>query len=235
MAFQATNSGLLLLPLMAGLIISATLSGRYVTRTGKYKSMMIGGAGIQFIGIFLMSQLGSRRAAMGRDLAAVRARHRPWTVAEPVQHGLAERGPVRQIGVATSTSMFLRQCGGMIGVSIFGAMLLAKMSEPISQDPGHEDRPRRDAAHGADGRRTAARRGSPMMQSFVVKAISDAMSYIFMGSLVIVAIAFVAILFIPQITLRGRGPGQNLEKATESASPEGPITQEEPTGAVKAD
>lgn len=48
-----------------------------------------------------------------------------------------------------------------------------------------------------------------------------------MGSLVIVAVAFIAILFIPQIQLRGRGPGQNLEKATEAASPEGPITREE--------
>jgi hypothetical protein len=37
---------------MAGLIVSATLSGRYVSRTGKYKSMMLGGAVIQLIGIF---------------------------------------------------------------------------------------------------------------------------------------------------------------------------------------
>ena len=56
LGIQATNSGMLLLPLMAGLILSATLSGRFVTRTGKYKSMMLAGAATQFVGIFLMSQ-----------------------------------------------------------------------------------------------------------------------------------------------------------------------------------
>ena len=55
----------------------------------------------------------------------------------------------------------------------------------------------------------------PMMKAFIAKTISDAMSYIFMGSLAIVACAFIAILFIPQITLRGRGPG--AEKAPETA------------------
>jgi len=45
--------------------------------------------------------------------------------------------PMRQIGVATSTSMFLRQCGGMIGVSLFGAMLTSKMAQSIAkQFPG---------------------------------------------------------------------------------------------------
>ena len=52
---------------------------------------------------------------------------------------------------------------------------------------------------------------------------------------VIVAVAFVCVLFVPQITLRGRGPGQNLEKATEAASPEGPVTPDEPSRAVRAD
>ena len=43
---------------------------------------------------------------------------------------------------------------------------------------------------------------------FVANAFADAMSYVFTGSMVIVAIAFVTIFFIPQIELRGRGPEQ---------------------------
>ena len=114
--------------------------------------------------------------------------------------------PMKQIGVATSTSMFLRQCGGMVGVSIFGAMLLAKMTESITKmnpnahvNIGEMQRMAMTSQSGGDM--------PPMMQAFVAKTISDAMSYIFMGSLVIVACAFIAILFIPQIQLRGRGPG----------------------------
>jgi hypothetical protein len=58
----------------------------------------------------------------------------------------------------------------------------------------------------------------------VAQAFSDAMSYIFIGSLFILAIAIVSILFIPRITLRGREPGQNLEKAAEGVAPAGPVT-----------
>jgi hypothetical protein len=54
------------------------------------------------------------------------------------------------------------------------------------------------------------------------------MAYIFIGALFIVVVAVVAIYFIPQITLRGRGPGQNLEKAVEGVAPEGPITRNAP-------
>ena len=235
LGIQATNSGMLLLPLMAGLILSATLSGRFVTKTGKYKSMMMGGAIMQFLGIFLMSQLGAnaeqwdviwRLFIIGVGLGPSQS------LFNMVSQSAA---PIRQIGVATSTSMFLRQCGGMIGVSIFGAMLMAKMSESLTtQFPGIKV----DLGEMQKMAAMATESGSqlpPQMEGFISSSISNAMSYIFMGSLVIVAVAFIAILFIPQIQLRGRGPGQNLEKATEAASPEGPVTREEPAGAVKAD
>ncbi len=215
LGFKATNSGLLLLPLMAGLIVSATLSGRYVTRTGKYKGVMMIGAGMQFLGIFLMSRLTSdaqqfdviwRLFVLGIGLGPSQS------LFNMVSQSSA---PMKQIGVATSTSMFLRQCGGMVGVSIFGAMLLAKMTESLTKL-----NPNAHVNIGEMQRMAMMSSESgpdmpPMMKAFIAKTISDAMSYIFMGSLAIVACAFIAILFIPQITLRGRGPG--AEKAPETA------------------
>lgn len=219
LGFQATNSGLLLLPLMAGLITSATLSGRYVSRTGKYKGMMFAGAVIQFVGILLMSQLGAqaqqwdviwRLFVLGIGLGPAQS------LFNMVSQSAA---PPMQIGVATSTTMFLRQCGGMIGVSIFGAMLLAKISESVGKmlpgvkvDIGEMQRMAMMASESG---------GSdlpPAMRNFVAGAISDAMSYIFLGSLVIVAVAFVVMLFIPVIPLRGRGPGANKEAAPVAAT-----------------
>ncbi|MDP3494572.1 MAG: MDR family MFS transporter [Hyphomonadaceae bacterium] len=234
LGIQATNSGMLLLPLMVGLILSATLSGRFVTRTGKYKSMMMAGAIIQFIGIFLMSQLGAKAEqwdVIWRLFLVGVGLGPSQSLFNMVSQSAA---PVRQIGVATSTSMFLRQCGGMIGVSIFGAMLMAKMSESIAtQLPGVKI----DLGEMQNMAAMATESGAqlpPQMEGFIASSISNAMSYIFTGSLLIVAIAFITILFIPQIQLRGRSPGQNLEKATEAASPEGPVTREEPASPAKA-
>lgn len=222
LGMQATNSGLLLLPLMLGLIVSATWSGRYVTRTGKYKGMMIGGALVQIAGVFLMSQLTSeagtwdvtwRLFIMGIGLGPSQS------LFNLVSQSAA---PDSQIGVATSTVMFIRQCGGMIGVSIFGALLTARLSESLAHlvpggtvDLGQMERFALTAREGG---------GSLSVPAPVAEAFSDAMNYIFLGSLIVLAVALVAILFIPRITLRGRGPGENLEKATESAAPAGPVT-----------
>lgn len=219
LGIQATNSGLLLLPLMAGLIVAATLSGRFVSRTGKYKSMMLGGAIIQLIGIYLMSQLGA--GAKGNDvilpLFILGVGLGPsQSLFNMVSQSAA---PITQIGVATSTSMFLRQCGGMIGVSIFGALLLGHMTSalaPLAERLGH-------SLDIGDMQRMAimAQEGGamPMANEFVKPIISEAMSYIFMASMLIVALAIVVILFVPQITLRGRGPQDAKGGASETPAP----------------
>lgn len=220
LGMAATNSGLLLLPLMAGLITSATLSGRYVTRTGKYKGVLLAAGVMQFLGIFLMSQLGAksdewnviwRLFVLGIGLGPTQS------LFNMVSQSAA---PVHQIGVATSTSMFLRQCGGMIGVSIFGALLISQITSYL-----HAAYPEIQGINlGAMQRMAAMATENPgavqlpsEMQSAVSNSLAQAMSYIFTASLMIISLAIVVILFIPQITLRGRGP-QEMAKARAAAS-----------------
>lgn len=208
LGMQATNSGLLLIPMMFGLIIGATIAGRLVTQTGKYKSFLLGGAAIQFAGLYLMSRLTQdssefdvvwRLFVLGFGLGPSQSLFN--IVAQSA-------APVHQLGVATSTSMFLRQTGGLIGVAIFGALMTAKLSDILRpmMPPGMEfDLGRmQELAMGAQ----VARGGPPPIPPFVANAFAEAMSYIFTGSLVIVGIGFVSIFFIPQISLRGRGPNQ---------------------------
>jgi len=209
LGMAATNSGLLLLPLMVGLILSATLSGRYVSQTGKYKGVLIAAGLVQFVGIFLMSQLGAqsdefnviwRLFVLGVGLGPTQS------LFNMVSQSAA---PMQQIGVATSTSMFLRQCGGMIGVSIFGALLISQITAYL-----HAQYPLIEGVDLGDMQRMAvmatdnpaAMSLSSEMQGAVSGALAQAMSYIFTVSLLIIALAIVAMLFIPQIALRGRGP-----------------------------
>jgi len=221
LGMAATNSGLLLLPLMVGLILAATLSGRYVSRTGKYKGILLGAAIVQFIGIYLMSQLGTdsdefnviwRLFILGVGLGPTQS------LFNMVSQSSA---PIQQIGVATSTSMFLRQCGGMVGVSIFGALLISQITAFLHSkypmisgvDLGDMQRMAMMAADNA-----SALDLSVDMKAAVSGALAQAMSHIFTVSLLIVAAAIVMILFIPQIVLRGRGP-QDAKGASAEAQP----------------
>jgi EmrB/QacA subfamily drug resistance transporter len=220
LGMAATNSGLLLLPLMVGLILAATLSGRYVSRTGKYKGILLGAAIIQFIGIYLMSQLGTdsdefnviwRLFILGIGLGPTQS------LFNMVSQSSA---PIQQIGVATSTSMFLRQCGGMVGVSIFGALLISQITAYLHAkypmisgvDLGDMQKMALMAADSGSGAALSSE-----MTGAVSGALAQAMSYIFTASLLIVLAAIVTILFIPQIVLRGRGPQD--AKGAESPPP----------------
>lgn len=203
----ATNSGLAMLPLMIGLIANSTISGRLVSRTGKYKPLLFVGTGLQFLGFVLMWRLT-------KDATPFDVMWRLFVIGlglGPSQSifSIVAMSAVqpRQIGVATSTSMFLRQIGGLIGVAIFGAMLTAQLQRSLGAflpAGEHLDLGKMEAmAMGASASGKAL-----SIPPAVASAFADAMSYIFTGSIVAIALGIVSIFFIPHIHLRGRGPQQ---------------------------
>ncbi|HRP46213.1 MAG TPA: MDR family MFS transporter, partial [Trueperaceae bacterium] len=120
---SATNSGFTLLPLMSGMIVSSFLAGLLVTKTGRYKPIMIGGSVILLIGAALLTGisldstlfgLGWRMVIIGVGLGPAQSL---FTLA--VQNSV----PFAAMGVATSASQFFRQIGSVIGLAIFGTLL----------------------------------------------------------------------------------------------------------------
>ena len=120
---NATQSGVALLPLMGGLIVSSMLCGRLVTRTGRYKPFMVGGGILLVIGVMLLTAIGPDTTP--RDLA--------WRLAitgiglGPAQNlfslVIQNAVPLTELGIATSMGQFSRQIGSTVGVAIFGTLL----------------------------------------------------------------------------------------------------------------
>lgn len=120
---NATQSGVALLPMMAGMILSSTICGRMVTRTGRYKLFMVGGGILLAVGVLLLSGIGPDTTA--RDLG--------WRLAitgiglGPAQSlfslVIQNAVPMTELGVASSMSQFSRQIGSTVGVAIFGTFL----------------------------------------------------------------------------------------------------------------
>ena len=147
---NATQSGLALLPLMAGIIVSSTVSGRLVTRTGRYKPFMIGGGVVLFAGVVALTGIGPETTS--GDLA--------WRLAltglglGPAQSlfslVIQNAAPLDKLGAATSMSQFTRQIGSTVGVAIFGTLLThgltAELPRHLPQLPGVEQR-RIDLGH----------------------------------------------------------------------------------------
>jgi EmrB/QacA subfamily drug resistance transporter len=120
--FSPTNSGLAALPLMVGLIFSSIVSGLLVSRTGRYKWLIVGAVAVMGFAVFLMTNLTKDTPVpmvwlwmfiLGLGVGP--------TFSVPtivIQNAV----PFRQLGVATSNLTFFRQIGGTIALAFVGTI-----------------------------------------------------------------------------------------------------------------
>jgi EmrB/QacA subfamily drug resistance transporter len=129
-----TNSGLYALPLLGGLILSAISSGQLVSRTQRYKLVLVGGIVVMIAGLWLMSNL---RADTPLPLVwlwmfitglGVGPTFAVFTIA--VQNAV----PVKDLGVATGNLTFFRQVGGSIALAVTGTVLADTIRERIPSE-----------------------------------------------------------------------------------------------------
>ncbi|ROP57067.1 EmrB/QacA subfamily drug resistance transporter [Rathayibacter sp. PhB185] len=118
-----TQSGLLTIPMMAGLLIASTIFGGIISRTGKWKAIMVTGGVLAVVGTFLLSTLrydtnlvlvGVFMAILGAGLGMLMQ-----NLVLVVQNSI----DIKNLGVATSAVTFFRSLGGTVGVSVLGSML----------------------------------------------------------------------------------------------------------------
>jgi EmrB/QacA subfamily drug resistance transporter len=121
-----TLSGLRLLPLLAGLLITSISSGRLISKTGRYKGFVVAGTGITSLGIGLLTLVrvdtnswvfSAMIFVVGVGLGLFMQ-----TLILAVQNGLSRS----DLGVGTSAVTFFRTLGGAIGASVLGAILIAE-------------------------------------------------------------------------------------------------------------
>jgi EmrB/QacA subfamily drug resistance transporter len=119
---SATLSGYLLFPLLVGLIGSSIISGILVSRTGRYKGIVLAGIATMVVGLVMMTQLTATT-----DYVPLFA----WMFVAGVGIGptlsvftiiVQNAVPFAQLGVATSNLTFFRQIGGSVGLAIAGTI-----------------------------------------------------------------------------------------------------------------
>ena len=128
---SATISGYNLLPLVGGLIVSATMSGQIVARTGKYKILMLVSLVMLAAGLILMTQLTAETPRPALWF---------WMVIAGLGIGpsfavftLVVQNSVNaaRIGVATASLTFFQQIGGTIGLTLAGSLLATRLVTEI--------------------------------------------------------------------------------------------------------
>ena len=124
----ATQSGLLTLPMIGGMLVSSTIVGGLITRFGKWKAFMVAGSVMLTVGIYLMSTveyntdyllLSVYMLLLGAGIGMVMQ-----NLVLVVQNAVAPN----LLATASSSVAFFRSLGGTIGVSIMGSVLAATVT-----------------------------------------------------------------------------------------------------------
>ena len=120
-----TQSGFLMLPMVAGMMSASLISGRIISRTGRTRPFPIAGSLIMAVGLFLLSQITADTSLWKVDLMMALVGYGVGNCMQPLILTMQSSVPPTAIGVATSSATFFRQIGGTVGVAVFLSMLFA--------------------------------------------------------------------------------------------------------------
>ncbi len=117
-----TESGLQILPLMAGLLVTSIGSGQIISRWGRYKVFPVAGCAVTTIGLFLLHLVTVSTSQVVFSLYMVVLGAGLGAVMQVLVLAVQNAVPRSELGVATSGATFFRSMGGSFGTAIFGAI-----------------------------------------------------------------------------------------------------------------
>jgi EmrB/QacA subfamily drug resistance transporter len=191
---SATRSGVILIPLNFAWVASSTISGRLIARHGRYKLFPVAGTPIALLGLWLVSRLGPGSGALEVALVTGVVGVGMGLTVQTYVVALQNAVPRADLGVATATNQFCRSIGGALAVAAFGTVLVSRLGTEL-------------AGHGVgDVDPSSVLRGDASLGSASVEAVREslaqALHWVFVGGLPLLAGAVVCALALRELPLR---------------------------------
>ncbi|MEU6975218.1 MFS transporter [Streptomyces sp. NPDC046371] len=192
----ATESGLLMLPLMGGIVAASVVSGQLISRTGHYKVYPVLGGAVATLGMWLLSRLdtdtprlqqGLWQAVLGLGIGLVM----PVLV-------LAVQNSVRpaDLGTATSAHTYFRQIGGSVGAAVFGTLFASRLDAALADRLPEDGAGAMPAADSITPQ--AVHTLPPALRDAFVQAYADAMPRIFLYLVPVLVLGLVLAFFLKE-------------------------------------
>ncbi|NWF26658.1 MFS transporter [Streptomyces sp. PKU-EA00015] len=129
---SATESGLLMLPMMGGIVVASIVSGQLISRTGRYRVYPVAGSAVSVVGMWLLSRL---------EADTPRLEYSIWQAVLGIGIGLVmpvlilavqNAVPPADLGTATSAHNYFRQIGGSVGAAVFGTLFADRLTDALA-------------------------------------------------------------------------------------------------------
>lgn len=204
---SATDSGLILIPLNLAMILTAVITGMVITRTGRYREILIGGGIVLVAGYAILSSLSHTSSPLMLALAMVvigiglGLSMQTYTLV--VQNAVQST----ELGVATASVQFFRNLGSTIGIAVLGSVMSAQMLPKISaQLPRGVAEQIEGSGSGGGAAAVLDPAQLEKLPAPIAEAIragmGDAMHLVFLTAVPFAVAALLISLFVQQRTLR---------------------------------
>ncbi|MFC7266628.1 MDR family MFS transporter [Streptomyces lutosisoli] len=198
-----TMSGVHMLPMVFGLLISSTVSGQIVSRTGRWKVFPIAGTAVTAVGLLLLHQLDENSSTgemssyffvFGLGLGLVMQ-----VLVLIVQNAVS----YEDLGVATSGATFFRSIGASFGVAIFGTVFASRLGDKLTVALSGQQLPAGISPDSlkADPKGIAVLPAS--LRQPVLHAYASAITDVFLYAAPVAVVGFVLAWFLREDKLRG--------------------------------
>ncbi|WP_308368837.1 MFS transporter [Streptomyces sp. ISL-36] len=192
----ATESGLLMLPLMGGIVCASIASGQLISRTGHYRIYPVLGGAVSVVGMWLLSRM---------ETDTPRLHHSIWQAVLGIGIGLvmpvlilAVQNSVRaaDLGTATSAHNYFRQIGGSVGAAVFGTLFAARLDDALADRLPHTAGTALPAAESITPQAVHAL--PPALRDAYIQAYADAMPRIFLYLVPVLVLGLVLAFFLKE-------------------------------------
>jgi EmrB/QacA subfamily drug resistance transporter len=200
---SATNSGLLLIPIMAGILASAITSGRVISRTGHYKRWPIAGMLLSSIGFVLLDTMGPLTSRVSSAAFMLVLGLGIGMVSQVLVIAVQNSAQQKDLGVVSSAVNFFRSLGGSISVAAFGAVFSSRVASTLAATLPTNIRGKVNVQSLAQSPK-AIRELPPPISHAVTGAISHGVHGVFAWAIPLALVGFVLALLLRELPLRER-------------------------------
>ena len=191
-----TASGLQLTPMMGGLLVTSIVSGRLISRFGRYKPFPVAGTAVMTVGMVLLSRLDIHSTGPYAALSMLVLGLGLGMVMQVLVLAVQNAVDYRHMGVATSGSLLFRQVGGSIGIALFGAIFANRLRGNL-------------ASHLPPGARVpktvspaVVAHLPPAVHAGYVQAVSAALHPVFVVAAIVAVFSFLLTFLLREVPLR---------------------------------
>jgi EmrB/QacA subfamily drug resistance transporter len=199
-----TGSGLRILPLMGGLLITSIGSGQIISRTGRYKPFPIAGTAIMIGGLLLLSTMGAKTSSATSSLFMFVLGLGLGLVMQVLVLAVQNAVDYSDLGVATSGATLFRSIGGSVGTAILGSIFTSGLTSNLkSLIPTNTGVPASETPTGlAHAPPSSLDKLPPAFHHLYITAFTNALGTVFEVAAGVAAVAFLLSWLLPQLALR---------------------------------